>query len=156
MSNPVNTQPEIDAEMPTVIAPGMTINGDIDGSGELHLGGRITGKVRVTTLLVGESAEIDGAVAAEAVDVLGRITGPVEAGSVHLRATAVIDGDITYSSLKVDVGARISGRINYNDAGTAKVINIGRGDSSEPRNEAAEELLGLATRLRRATEPRSA
>ena len=143
-------------ETRSVIGAGVTIRGDVEGACELHLEGRVIGKVAVTGLLVNETAEIEGSITAEVLDVFGRIDGPIEAGSVHLRSTAVLESDISYTSLQVDPGARISGRFTYSDSNAAKVVSFGRGEGSEPRNEAAEELVGMATRLRRVMEPKSA
>lgn len=145
-----------DQDARSIIGPGVTIRGDVEGPCELHLEGRVIGRVAVSGLLVAERAEIEGPVQAEAVDVSGRITGALEAGHVHLRATAVVESDITYTSLQMDAGARLSGRVTYVDAKAAKVISIGRGDAGDMRSEAAEELAGMAGRLRRAMEPKSA
>lgn len=143
------------AETRSIIGAGVTIRGDVEGACELHLDGRIIGRVAVAGLLVSEKAEIEGPVSAEAVDVSGRVSGPIEAASVHLRATAVVESDITYTSLQVDPGARFSGRASFSDASAAKVVNLTRGEG-DGRNEAADELTGMATRLRRAIEPRAA
>ena len=138
----------------SVIGAGVTVRGDIEGVGELVIEGRVVGKVETGGLLVGEHAEIEGPVSVEVIDVCGRVSGSVQATSVHLRSTARVDGDVSYKTLRVDAGARFSGRCVVIEAEQDKVVSITRPDPPEEKASATEELAGMAARLRRVVEPR--
>lgn len=140
----------------SVIGAGVTLRGDIEAPGELVIEGRVVGKVEAGGLLVGEHAEIEGPVTVEVIDVCGRVSGSIQAGTVHLRSTARVDGDVSYKSLRVDAGARFSGRCVVVEAEQDKVVSIGRPEPQEEKASPSEELAGMAARLRRVVEPRGA
>ena len=94
----------------SVIADDVTIEGNVTGDGELHLDGVIRGDVRVRSLSIGETGQVEGAVQAEALEARGRIVGQVTAKLVRLYATAHIDGDITHEQLMMEAGAFFQGR----------------------------------------------
>ena len=85
--------------------------GSISGGGDLQIDGAIKGDVRVGRLIVGETGAVEGAVAADYVEVRGRIVGNVSGKQVKLIATAYVDGDITAEQLSIDIGAYFQGRV---------------------------------------------
>jgi cytoskeletal protein CcmA (bactofilin family) len=97
-------------KMASVIAPDITIEGDIIGDGELHVDGVIRGDVRVARLSVGETGHIEGSVIAEALENRGRIVGSITAKQVRLMGSCFVDGDITHEQLTMESGAFFQGR----------------------------------------------
>jgi cytoskeletal protein CcmA (bactofilin family) len=95
----------------TVIADDLTVEGDINGDGELHVDGTVRGDIRVGRLTLGETGQIEGNVFAENIEVRGRIVGSVSAKFVRLFATAHIDGDVTQEQLAMEPGAFFQGRV---------------------------------------------
>ena len=93
-----------------MLGPDLRIRGGIEGRGEIHLQGRAWGDVKVERLLVGEAAELEGSVLANAVEVRGRVLGAIEAHLVRLHPSAVVEGDITYEQLHIEIGAQLEGR----------------------------------------------
>ena len=141
----------------TVIGADVMIRGDIEGPTDLHLQGRVTGKVAVMGLVVDEGAEIEGTVSAEAVSISGRVNGSIEAKAVHLTSTARVDGDVTYASLQVEAGARLTGRCSFFEAAEQNVVRFAEpasrdADTKPELTESGQELVRLAARLRRAAE----
>ena len=57
----------------------LTITGNVESKGELHLNGRVQGDVRCVALVLGENAQLEGNVVAEDVMVRGRLIGSVRA-----------------------------------------------------------------------------
>lgn len=92
------------------VGSGLLIDGNVTGSGDLHLDGTVKGDVRVNHLTVGESGNIEGKVEAETIEVRGRIVGSIQGRQVKLQATAYVEGDITHEQLAIDVGAYFQGR----------------------------------------------
>ena len=148
--------PDAGEQTSTVIGADVVVRGDIEGPTDLHVQGRVLGKVSVTGLILDEDAEIDGPVTAEAVVISGHVNGPVEARAVHVKSSGRIEGDVTYASLQIEAGARLSGRLvisDGSDAGVTKLDSASR--NAKPRSELAEsgqELVRMAARLRRAAE----
>ncbi len=92
------------------VGSGLLIDGNVTGTGDLHLDGTVKGDVRVNHLTVGESGNIEGKVEAETIEVRGRIVGSIQGKQVKLQATAYVEGDITHEQLAIDVGAYFQGR----------------------------------------------
>ena len=73
--------------------------------------GQVKGDVKVGRLIVGETGAVEGNVAADYVEVRGRVVGAVSGKQVKLIATAYVDGDITAEQLSIDIGAYFQGRV---------------------------------------------
>ncbi|MFO7298284.1 MAG: polymer-forming cytoskeletal protein, partial [Pseudomonadota bacterium] len=61
-------------------------------------------------LTVGEEAVISGTIAAETVDVYGKVQGAILGSRVVLHSSAVVEGDIHSQALAIDQGASFDGR----------------------------------------------
>ena len=95
----------------STLSSDLQFDGNISGAGDLQIDGAIKGDVRVGRLIVGETGAVEGAVAADYVEVRGRIVGNVSGKQVKLIATAYVDGDITAEQLSIDIGAYFQGRV---------------------------------------------
>ena len=89
----------------------LQFDGAISGGGDLQVDGAIKGDVRVGRLIVGETGVIEGNVAADYIEVRGRIVGGVTGKQVKLISTAYVDGDINAEQLSIDIGAYFQGRV---------------------------------------------
>ena len=94
----------------SVIGKDITIEGSVTGEGEVHIDGVVRGDVRVGRLSIGESGHVEGTVAAELVEVRGKVVGAVTAKQIRLFTTAHVDGDITHEQLAMETGASFQGR----------------------------------------------
>ena len=94
----------------SLISIGVALKGDVSGEAELHVDGTITGDIAVTRLMIGERGTVEGAIAADTVDIRGWVVGSIKAKQVHLYATATVSGDITQDQLTIDAGATFEGR----------------------------------------------
>lgn len=95
----------------STLASDLRFEGNVSGSGDLVVDGQIKGDVCVTRLTVGESGSIEGKVAADHVEVHGRVIGAIIGKQIRLIATAYVDGDITSEQLAIDIGAYFQGRV---------------------------------------------
>ena len=97
----------------SVIGSDLSIEGQsisIRCKGLLRVNGNIQADLQGKKLIVGDAATITGAIAAEAVDVYGKVQGSIEATSVLLRSTADVEGDISSRTLSIEPGAAFDGR----------------------------------------------
>ena len=94
----------------SMIAQGVTIHGNVLGDGELHLDCVVVGDIRVGKLILGPNARVEGAVAAQAIEVHGVVKGAVTGQAVRLYGTARVEGDITHEQLAMESGADFQGR----------------------------------------------
>jgi cytoskeletal protein CcmA (bactofilin family) len=93
-----------------VIGNSLTLEGGVNGEGELQVDGVVRGDVRVGKVTVGENGHIEGSIVAEVVECRGRIIGSITAKQIRLFGTAHVDGDITHEQLAMETGAFFQGR----------------------------------------------
>jgi cytoskeletal protein CcmA (bactofilin family) len=106
-------QPEI-SERPerqevSIIGPNMSIAGQVVCTGEARIFGRVEGEVRVSNLLLGDGAQVEGSVVAQDVTVRGHVKGTLRALRVRLEDGAIVEGDIFHRSLSIQEGALFEG-----------------------------------------------
>lgn len=97
----------------SVIGSDLTIEGQsitIRCKGSLRVNGTIQADLHSAFLTVGEAATITGAIAADQVDVLGRVYGAIRGARVVLHPSAQVEGDIHSQLLSIEQGASFDGR----------------------------------------------
>jgi cytoskeletal protein CcmA (bactofilin family) len=96
------------------LGKGASIRGRIAGEGDLRVDGTISGDVALKgDLIVSDGAEVVADVQARAVVVEGAIEGDISAtSSVAIRASARVSGAISGTSISIEEGANVSGRID--------------------------------------------
>jgi len=97
----------------SVIGNDLSIEGHqitIRCKGSLKVLGNIQADLHSRQLEVGKEASIEGAIAAENVDVFGRVNGAIMGTHVVLHAGAEVEGDIHSHLLSIEQGAVFDGR----------------------------------------------
>jgi cytoskeletal protein CcmA (bactofilin family) len=97
----------------SVIGNDLTIEGQaitIRCQGSLRVNGNIQADLHSVKLTVGEEAVISGAIAAETVDVYGKVQGAILGSQVMLHQSAQVEGDIHSQFLTIEQGASFDGR----------------------------------------------
>jgi cytoskeletal protein CcmA (bactofilin family) len=92
------------------IGPEVTVTGDVESSGRLHIDGKVVGDIRCASLTQGESGVVHGNITADDARLAGLVDGAVEAGALHLEASARVTGDVLYESVGIAAGAQVEGR----------------------------------------------
>lgn len=97
-----------------LIGKGIMVRGEISGTGDLHVAGRMEGKVILTgTLVVEEGAELEADVRATTIVVGGRVRGNLMAAArIELLPSGRLHGNCRARSLVVREGALLNGKIN--------------------------------------------
>lgn len=102
----------------------VVVRGEVQGSEDLIVDGRIEGTVRLSEsrLTIGPHANLAADVAARDVLVLGTIKGNIVAsGRVELRAGCTVEGDIRALRLAVEDNAVFRGKVDLTQAAPAAV-----------------------------------
>lgn len=115
-----------DAVKESLIAAELTIEGKIEGAGDVRLAGRFKGDVHVEGNLTIESgAKLTGSVRANTVIVAGELEGNIEAAArVELRDTGILNGDLKAGSLTVAAGSRMRGQAEFGWDGKDKAPGL--------------------------------
>lgn len=112
----------------SLIGKGTRIEGDLSFTGGLRVDGEIKGNVLAvdggaSTLVLGENARIEGELRVAHVVINGTVVGPIFASdSLELQPKAHVTGDVEYSSIEIQQGAVVQGRMNY--LGQAKSVEL--------------------------------
>ena len=100
---------------PSLIGEDLTITGNIASKGEVHVEGEIQGDINCVSLIVGEKAQINGAINADDVIVRGRVEGTINGARLSLQSTSHVEGDIVHKSLVIEQGAYFEGKSRRED-----------------------------------------
>lgn len=133
------------------IGTDVVVSGDVTGSGQLHIDGRVEGNVRCEMLIQGDGGTIAGHIEAETAHIAGLVDGTVKAKIVTLEPTARVTGDVTYETLSIAAGAEIEGRLSRREAGASAPATAAPVSLPKPDKKAAAKakdepgLLAAAT-----------
>lgn len=99
----------------SVIAPDLTIEGKIEGNGNVRIAGRFKGDINVQgSLTIESSATVTGQVQAKSIVVAGELNGSIlGAERVELIDSGAVNGDVKAGSLTVAAGARMRGQVDF-------------------------------------------
>ena len=90
------------------------IKGELSGSEDLTLYGRMEGSVKLPeyTLTIGPEADIRAEISAKSVVIMGGVTGNVLAGErVEIRSSGSVTGDITSPKFAIQDGGCLRGKV---------------------------------------------
>jgi cytoskeletal protein CcmA (bactofilin family) len=94
----------------SVIGADLSINGNLQSSGEVQIEGNIEGNLQASRIVVGQNAKINGNLIADDVVVQGTVNGSIRGNRVTLQSSSKVDGDIVHQSLAIEQGAFFEGK----------------------------------------------
>ena len=102
----------------SVIAPGMTVRGDMECDGTVRVEGKVEGAIRASkSVVVGKDGRVTGDIETQDVVIAGQVNGTVSGASrVELQETCRIEGDIRSRRIKLDEGGQVEGRFHMSKA----------------------------------------
>ncbi|MFQ5656379.1 MAG: polymer-forming cytoskeletal protein [Candidatus Methylomirabilales bacterium] len=122
------------ANRESFIAPGLVIDGKIEGAGDMRVAGRFRGDVHVEgELTIEPGGHVTGDVRAETVRVGGEVHGNVHASSrVELLESGTLIGDLMTGSLTAAAGSRMRGKVEFgwNEHGANKAVAMEEDEAS--------------------------
>jgi len=97
----------------SLIASDLTVEGKIEGKGNLRIAGRLEGDINIQgDLIVNEQAQLNGTLRARQVTLAGKLDGHIESAErVELLDTAILIGDLKTGTLTIAAGSRVRGTI---------------------------------------------
>ncbi len=112
----------------SLIAPGLIIEGKIEGTGNVRIVGRFKGEVSVKgDLTIERGAHISGEIRAKNIVVRGEVERNIHATArVELSESGVLTGDLKAPSLTVAAGSRMRGKVEFgwDEGEVQKVVPI--------------------------------
>ncbi len=121
--------------VPSIISADLRITGDLISDGDIQLNGTLVGDIKTGSLTIGESAHVEGKVAAKEIRISGHVTGEVLAEDVTLTKSARINGDIIHENLSVESGADVEGHFRRQQAPKLKAVPTPSAGSAKPNGD---------------------
>lgn len=87
-----------------------TIEGALDFPGPLIIEGTVLGDVRCMSLVISECGIVDGAVVADAVTVLGEVSGEIFANHLTLKKASSVAANIFHKHMSLEDGCYFEGK----------------------------------------------
>ena len=99
----------------SLIAAELTVEGKIQGMGNIRLAGRFKGDVQVDgNVSIDAGAHVEGGVQANSVVIGGELTGNIDkAKHVDVLQTGVVVGDVKADTITVAAGSRMRGHVEF-------------------------------------------
>jgi cytoskeletal protein CcmA (bactofilin family) len=123
----------------SVLGAGVTLEGKIEGDGDVRIAGKVKGEIRIGgDLIVDRGARLNAKINAANVTVGGELEGNIAAtGQVKLLESCQMVGDLKANTLTVAAGSRMRGHVEFgwNSASAPKHLN---GDAREHEKKTAE------------------
>jgi cytoskeletal protein CcmA (bactofilin family) len=124
------------------IGKSIVINGELSGSEDLTIEGRVDGKIELKDhiLTVGSNGRIKAQVSAKAIVVLGQVTGNLNATEkVDIKDTGSVEGDIVAPRVAIADGSHFKGSIDMQkkDQPEKGVGSFTKPESKSPKTEPA-------------------
>jgi cytoskeletal protein CcmA (bactofilin family) len=99
----------------SVIGADLIVTGSLQSNGEVTIEGELQGDIQCGSLVVGETARVQGNVIAEEVVIRGRVEGSVRGNRVSLQSTSHVEGDVFHRALAIEQGAFFEGKSRRSD-----------------------------------------
>ena len=120
------------------IGKSIVINGELSGSEDLTIEGRVDGKIELRdhVLTVGTNGRIKAQVSAKAIVVLGQVTGNLIATEkVDIKESGSVEGDIVSPRVAIADGSHFRGSIDMKKDGAADKTHFNKPDAKSPKTE---------------------
>ena len=124
-------------QIDSLIGAGTTIEGDLNFSGGMRIDGQVNGNVvaaqgKPSTLVLSEHARVNGEVNVTHLVINGAISGPVFASEyMELQSKAKVNGDVHYTTLEIQLGAIVEGRLIHSSTATQDKVVAFKSSSGE-------------------------
>lgn len=106
------------SDVVSVLAPGMTVMGDIRCDGTVRVEGKVEGSIHASkSVVIGKNGHVTGDIETQDAVIAGAVVGTLTAASrVELQDTCRVEGDIRSRRVKLDEGGQVEGRFHMSKA----------------------------------------
>ena len=136
---PASTSTSSAGEQAT-IGKGLFIKGEITGSESLYIDGKIEGTINLpgNRLTVGRNGQVNAAINAREIVVLGKVKGNVAATDrVDIRAEGALTGDVSAARISIEDGAFFKGGIDIKKPDAKAEAKVAPAAAPEPAKAVA-------------------
>ena len=106
----------------SLISETVSIEGTINSSGAIDIGGLVKGPVYSKEIIVRETGSVTGSIEADRVEIHGHMDGKIQGDDVVIGGTGTVKGDIEFANnLKTENGADIDGYIKKTNTAKSKL-----------------------------------
>ena len=106
----------------SLISETVSIEGTINSSGAIDVGGLVKGPVYSKEIIVRETGSVTGSIEADRVEIHGHMDGKIQGDDVIIGGTGTVKGDIEFANnLKTENGADIDGYIKKTNTSKSKL-----------------------------------
>ncbi len=102
---------DLSARSSSSISDDILIDGNIESSGQVKIGGTVNGNVSASDLVLEPQGTIRGKISAEKAELRGKQEGKVRCEKLIVTSSAVVRGDIVCQDLTVESGAHLNGKV---------------------------------------------
>jgi cytoskeletal protein CcmA (bactofilin family) len=120
------------------IGKSIVINGELSGSEDLTIEGRVDGKIELRDhiLTVGSNGRIKAQITAKAIVVLGQVTGNLTASEkVDIKETGSVEGDVVAPRVAIADGSHFKGSIDMQKKDQPEKGVFSKPESKTPKAE---------------------
>lgn len=103
----------VEPPRPSILMDDVTVRGELDSMGEVHLHGILEGNIKARKVIIGPGGSIEGEVLADEAEIHGRLKGRAVVRVVVIGETARVEGRIFHHKIDVARGAHIEGRLPW-------------------------------------------
>ena len=128
----------------TIISKSFDVKGDLNGVGAVIVSGKIEGNISASQIVVEGTAVILGDITCEQIDISGHVRGLINAADVIIRETASIEGDLNYSSIAMESGSTITGKLKQTPAKQSSTMVAAPITSAQTLATQRQESLNIA------------
>lgn len=124
------------------IGKSIVINGELSGSEDLTIEGRVDGKIELRDhiLTVGSNGRIKAQITAKAIVVLGQVTGNLNATEkVDIKETGSVEGDVVAPRVAIADGSHFKGSIDMQKKDSPEKGVFSKPESKTTKAEAKAE-----------------
>lgn len=124
----------------SIIGPGAELVGDLTGSGQLRIEGRVDGTIRMDgEVQVAAGGAVEGRIEADSVVTAGRIDGTIAArDAVRLEDGCRVEADVFSPVLELMEGGMLDGRVDMSGSGLPEEPDLGGEPPGGPSGPGAE------------------
>jgi|TARA_B100000767_G_C19673945_1_gene496504 cytoskeletal protein CcmA (bactofilin family) len=106
----------------SLISETMSIEGTINSSGAIDIGGLVKGPVYSKEIIVRETGSVTGSIEADLIEIHGHMDGKIQGEDVVIGGSGTVKGDIEFANnLKTENGADIDGYIKKTNSTKSKL-----------------------------------
>ncbi|HHN66711.1 MAG TPA: polymer-forming cytoskeletal protein [Thermopetrobacter sp.] len=99
----------------TVLGAETVLEGNIVTSGPLTILGTVNGAVQAAHCVIEEGGAVHGPIVAETLIIRGQVVGHICSMQVTVASSSSVEGDILNTSIAIETGAAINGKITRSD-----------------------------------------